>query len=77
MRMGKVQFIVDYVVDLDNADQIEIAKDFISEDVEDIVRYHQINDWFDLVEDPNLSYSDIHTGILELSGCSDDEDDDE
>jgi hypothetical protein len=78
MRMGKVIFSVEYVVDLDKPNQVEVAKEFICEDVEGVIRYNtqaEMDSYIDTVEDSSLTYDDIHTGILELTGEVEEEDD--
>jgi hypothetical protein len=67
MRMGKVQFSIWYAVDLDEPYQIDVAKDFVAEDVDAAVKYNQVEDYFEIVEDSSLTRDDIHSSIIELS----------
>ena len=39
MRLGKVQIIFEYVVDLDNKDMIDYAKESIEEDIVSAIRH--------------------------------------
>ena len=73
MRMGYVRLIVEYAVDLDNPAQVEIAKDFVCEDIDNVVKFNETESYLDTVEDSSLDESDIHNGILELSGMGGDE----
>jgi hypothetical protein len=75
MKMGKVRFLIEYAVDLDNPDQIEVAKDFVTEDVFSAVKFFDTNGYIDVIEDSLLTYADIHPGIIELT-LEEDEDDD-
>jgi hypothetical protein len=74
MRMGYVRLVIDYAVDLDNPEQVEIAKDFVCEDVDSAVKFNEIEGYIEIVEDSSLTEDDIHEGIIELSGSHDEED---
>jgi hypothetical protein len=74
MRMGYVRLVIDYAVDLDNPEQVEIAKDFVCEDVDSAVKFNEIEGYIEIVEDSSLTEDDIHEGIIELSGSHDGED---
>jgi hypothetical protein len=76
MKMGKVRFLIEYAVDLDNPDQIEVAKDFVTEDVFNATKFYDTDGSIDVIEDPSLTYADIHPGIVELTLDEDDEADD-
>lgn len=71
MRMGKIRFIIEYAVDLDNQDQVDIANEFIYDDVKDINRYDNIESYTKIIEDSSLTYNDIHDAILELTSEDD------
>lgn len=45
MKIGRVCFNIEYVVDLDNSEMIDAAKELICEDVDDIVKYNSHNDF--------------------------------
>lgn len=76
MRMGKVRFLVEYAVDLDNEEHIDIAKEFIAEDIDyaSHVDGSEFESYYTLVEDPTLSEGDISQSLLE---CTSDYDADE
>lgn len=67
MRMGKVEFSIAYAVDLDNPDQVDLAKDFVCEDVGAAVKYNETEGYLDIIEDPSLTEGDIHQSILEMT----------
>jgi hypothetical protein len=67
MRLGKVQFILSYAVDLDNPDQVEVAKDLVAEDVDAAVKYNRVEDYFEIIEDSSLTEEDIHSAIFDLT----------
>jgi hypothetical protein len=77
MRMGKVRFIIEYAVDLDNPEQVEIAKEFVTEDVYSATKFYDTEGYIDEVEDSSLTIADIHEGIIELTSEDDDEEGDE
>lgn len=68
MKMGLVRFVIEYAVDLDKPNQIEVAKDFVCEDVDSAVKFNETEGYIEVVEDSSLTYDDIHSGILELTG---------
>lgn len=67
MRMGKVQFLIEYAVDLDKPDQIEVAKDFVTEDVQESVYRYCTNNYIEVLEDSSLTEDNIHSGIIDLT----------
>ena len=67
MRMGKVRFIVEYAVDLDNPRQIEVAQGFVVEDVDCAVQFNEVGSYMDIIEDALVTEADIHEGIIELT----------
>lgn len=73
MRMGKVQFLIAYAVDFDKPDQIVVAKEFVTEDVEEAVRGYRTDDYIEVIEDSSLTESDIHSGIIDLTEVPEDE----
>jgi hypothetical protein len=76
MKMGKVRFIIEYAVDLDKPEQIDVATEFIYEDVDAAVKYNETDGYIETEEDSSLTYDDIHTGILELTEEDEEEEDD-
>lgn len=76
MKMGLVRFVIEYAVDLDKPEHIEVAKDFVCEDVDSAVKFNETEGYIEVVEDLSLTYNDIHSGILELTGEVEEEEDD-
>jgi len=74
MRMGYVRFVIEYAVDLDNPLQIENAMDFVCEDVDNAVKFNELEGYIETVEDSSLTEDDIHEGIIELSKPYDEDD---
>lgn len=74
MRLGKVRYLVEYVVDLDNQEHVEIAKEFIAEDIDFASRANgkEFESRFDYVEDNTLSPGDISQSLLECTSDYDD-----
>jgi hypothetical protein len=74
MRMGRVKFVIQYVVDLDNADQVELATDYVIEDAQNAVKYGEEQGYVHEVEDSSLTEADISQSILDF--CFNEGDDD-
>jgi hypothetical protein len=78
MRIGRVKMVLfSYVVDLDEEDQVELAKEYIVGDLRDLLRYSEIDNCLELEEDPELTRSDISPAILEILGDIEEVEDDE
>ena len=75
MRMGKVQIGLEYIVDLDNPDQVIIAREFIYDDLVYGIKYDEIDSHIEIIEDASLSEHDINRNVLEMITEGDDEDD--
>ena len=75
MRMGKVQIGLEYIVDLDNVDQVVIAKEFIRDDLAYAVKYNEVDSHIEIVEDASLTEHDINRNVLEMIYEDEDEDD--
>lgn len=63
MRLGKVEFSLSYVVDLDDGEMVENASMMLMNDLNQLIKYEDYQDWktcIDLVEDEEVSYEDIH-----------------
>ena len=58
-RLGRVQVSLSYVVDLDNQDMIDEAKECLWEDLMNIFKYNEIHDHIDVVEDKKATEGDI------------------
>jgi hypothetical protein len=65
MRFGKVEFMIGYIVDLDNKDMVELAKDYIVEDINVCVKYNDTYNYIDMVEDSSLTEDDIPQCIVD------------
>jgi hypothetical protein len=78
MRLGRVRMVVySYVVDLDEEDQVELAKEFIVDDLRNAIRYEEIENLLEEVEDPDLTKADICPAILEILGDIEEVEDDD
>lgn len=71
--MGKVQLVIWYAVDLDKPEQVELAKDFVLEDIDAAVKYNETESYLEVVEDASLTEDDIHSGIIDLTGGYEDD----
>jgi hypothetical protein len=72
MKIGRVCFNIEYVVDLDNSEMIDAAKELICEDVDDIVEYNSHNDFIDIEE--AVGYTpDMITSVIKEMFAEDDE----
>jgi hypothetical protein len=67
MRIGRVIFRISYVVDLDNPDQVELAKDYILEDLTNAVKFSEETGYIGQEEDSTLTEKDIGSAIKEYS----------
>lgn len=67
MRGGKVRILIEYAVDLDKPEQIEIAKDFVCEDAYSAVKYNDLEGYLEVIEDESVTEDDIHSGIINLT----------
>jgi TusA-related sulfurtransferase len=65
MKLGKVLINLSYVVDLDNEEMVKQAKQFLCEDMSNLVKYEDIYSWVATVEDSSLSERDIPSFLLE------------
>ncbi len=78
MRIGRVKMVLfSYVVDLDDEAQLELAKDFIVEDLRNSLRYSEIEDLLEQEDDPELTRADISPAVLEILGDIEEVDDDD
>lgn len=65
MRIGRVCFNIEYIVDLDNPEMIDVAKDFIRDDVDDIVKYNSYIDFIDVEEAIGYTTPDMITSAIQ------------
>ena len=66
-RLGRVGIKLNYVVDLDNADMVQYAKDCIFEDLMNSQKYNELGGMIDVWEDKTASTGDIPEFLTELS----------
>lgn len=66
MRLGKVKFELSLVVDLDNQEMVDYAKDCIYADLLDIFQYNTADKNMSLQEDSSLKESDIPDFVKEM-----------
>jgi hypothetical protein len=60
MRLGKITIDLEYVVDLDNEEMVEYAKNCIYEDVMSAMKYNEIQNYIKVGdEDKSLTEDDI------------------
>lgn len=64
-RMGRVCFAFSTVVDLNNKDMVEHAKDALYEDLHYAVKMDELQCFFREVEDPSLKEEDIPSFLTE------------
>ena len=58
-RMGRVYVNAFYVVDLDDPDMVEEAKNALFEDLMNSVKYDELYDWIEDTEDETMKEEDI------------------
>lgn len=64
-RYGRVTFSVSYVVDMDDAEMIDEAREMLAEDVADAIRYREVGDVVEVEPDPNATEADIHDTLIQ------------
>jgi hypothetical protein len=65
MKLGKVKIQLEYVVDLDNQDMVDYAKIAIYEDVMNAIKYDEIHNYIEVIEDKTAKESDIPEFLIE------------
>lgn len=65
MRLGKISFTTDYVVDLDNEEMVAHAMAVIQEDLFSVYKDDSIEDYVHIEEDPTLTIDMIHEFLLD------------
>ena len=63
-RLGRVSFTISYVVDLDNTDMVDEAKQCVFEDVMNAVKYDEVPDCIKIEQDPTANQQDIPEFLL-------------
>ena len=65
MKLGRVSLDINYIVDMDNEDMVKHAIESFYEDLMQGVKYGNITDWIDVVEDKNATEDMIPEFLLE------------
>lgn len=65
MRLGRVGISLNYVVDLDNPEMVQEAKDCLYEDLMNAYKYNELGANIDVVVDKTATKSDIPDFLLE------------
>jgi len=65
MKLGKVCLTLDYIVDMDNDEMVKHAVESLYEDLMQGVKYGNISDWIDVVEDKTATEDMIPDFLLE------------
>jgi hypothetical protein len=71
MRLGKISYEVFYIVDLDNKDMVDHAKEAIYEDVCAAARAADFDSHIDINHSPESSENDIEEFLLDKNECDD------
>jgi len=64
-RYGRVTFSVSYVVDLDDEEMVDEAREMLAEDVQDVIRYRESWAAIDVAPDATATEADIHDYLIE------------
>ena len=66
MRLGKVSITHEYVVDLDNKDMVDHAKESLKEDIDSMVKYNEVDHAISIIKNSKgLSQNDIPEFLLD------------
>ena len=65
MKMGRVCLDLNYIVDMDNDDMVKQAVECLYEDIMQGVKYGNLSNWIDVIEDKNANPSMIPDFLLE------------
>jgi hypothetical protein len=65
MKLGRVTLDINYIVDMDNEDMVKHAIESLYEDLMQGVKYGNITDWIDVIEDKNATEDMIPEFLLE------------
>jgi hypothetical protein len=64
-RYGRVSFSISYVVDLDDAEMIDEAREMLAGDVQDVIRYRDSWAAIEVKPDETATEADIHDYLIE------------
>ena len=65
MKLGKVCLDLNYIVDMDNQEMVEHAIQCLYEDLMQGVKYDNLTNWIDVIEDKNATEDMIPEFLLE------------
>ncbi|NBW20331.1 MAG: hypothetical protein EBR82_71425 [Caulobacteraceae bacterium] len=65
MKMGRVCLDLNYIVDMDNDEMVKHAVESLYEDLMQGVKYGNISNWIDVIEDKNATPDMIPEFLLE------------
>jgi hypothetical protein len=65
MKLGRVVIDLGYVVDLDNQDMVDEAKDCFYEDISNAIKYNEIGGMMEVIDAPNANEGDIPEFLTE------------
>lgn len=64
-KLGRVEFKISYVVDLENENMIDEARQCVYEDVMNAVKYDEVAENIDVKDDPSAKTEDIPEFLTE------------
>jgi len=64
-RYGRVSFSISYVVDLDDPEMIDEAREMLAEDVQDAIRYGEVSAYIETEPDAAATEADISDYLIE------------
>lgn len=64
-KLGRVEFKISYVVDLENENMIDEARQCVYEDVMNAVKYDEVAENIDVTDDPSAKAEDIPEFLTE------------
>lgn len=64
-KLGRVEFKISYVVDLENENMIDDARQCVYEDVMNAVKYDEVAESIDVISDPLAKAEDIPEFLTE------------
>ena len=65
MKLGRVCLDLNYIVDMDNEEMVKRAYECLYEDLMQGVKYGDIGNWIDVIEDKNAKKDMIPEFLLE------------
>jgi hypothetical protein len=68
MKLGRVQLNLSYVVDLNDKEMTETAKECLYQDIHSMVKYNELWDSIKVEEDPHAKESEIASFLIKEDG---------